>query len=283
MRFHRFALVGALLATAPGLAAQSVSGEKSLTAACCEKFLTELVYYQQLGNVGVPAYTMNMGEMTYALTSGSGFSVTGAAGTTEQVVFDAADFADIGAATMDEVMDSINAQVTGAEALMDSGMLMLRGLQGGSDAELTLAEGTGGALATLGFDADTMMGAEDVELKLITDVGDDPVDNHLAGHTYLIVVSTTPGETPAAGKVVPLAIDDTTLLGLRAVQFGLLPGFMGTLDEKGEALATFDTALLKKMFPAGAPDELYFSFVVFDSAATTLEFASNRFDAVIDD
>ena len=281
MTFRRFALAAALLA--PALAAQSVSGEKALTAACCEKFLTELVYYQKLGNVGVPAYTMNMGDMTYNLSHGSSFSVSDGAGQTEEVVFDAADFADIGAATMDEVMDAINAQVTGSEAMVDSGMLMLRGLQGGPDAELTLAEGTGGALATLGFAADTMMGAEDVELKLITDVGDAPMEHHLAGHTYMLVMSTTAGETQAAGKTVPLAIDETTLLGLRAIEFGLLPGFVGTLDQNGEALATFDTALLKKMFPAGAPDELYFSFVVFDPGLTSLEFASNRFDAVVED
>ena len=281
MTFRRFALAAALLA--PALAAQSVSGEKALTAACCEKFLTELVYYQKLDNIGVPAYTMNMGDMTYSLSHGSSFTVSDGAGQTEEVVFDAADFADIGAATMDEVMDAINAQVTGSEAMVDSGMLMLRGLQGGPDAELTLAEGTGGALATLGFAADTMMGAEDVELKLITDVGDAPMENHLAGHTYMLVMSTTAGETQAAGQTVPLAIDATTLLGLRALQFGLLPSFMGTLDQDGAAHATFDTALLKKMFPAGAPDELYFSFVVFDPGLTSLEFASNRFDAVIED
>jgi hypothetical protein len=114
-------------------------------------------------------------------------------------------------------------------------------------------------------------------------VGDAPMEHHLAGHTYMLVMSTTPGETHAAGQVVPLAIDETTLLGLRAIEFGLLPGFFGTHEQNGEALVSFDTALLKKMFPAGAPDELYYSFVVFDPALTSLEFASNRFDAVIED
>lgn len=280
---RRSLLVAAVFALAAAAGAQAVP--KSLSAACCELFLTELVYLKTPGTTGVPPYVMGMGEAAYALSDGASFTV-GDGEATEQVVFSAADFADISAATPEEVMDAINAQLTLGEAMVDSGMLMLRGLQGGASAELELGEGAGDALMALGLPAGMMNGADDIELRLATDLEMAMGDDHeggLAGHPYLVVVSATEGVTPVAGWQVPLAVDATTLLGLRAIEAGLLPGFLGNLDAEGGATVSFDAALLPKMFPGGLPERLHFAFVVFEEDLSGIALVGNAFSVAFED
>ncbi|MGQ0552898.1 MAG: hypothetical protein ACT4PU_06730 [Planctomycetota bacterium] len=268
----------------------------ALSAACCENFLSEIVYFDLVGNKGVPPYTMNEGGMrmeSFMLEEGDSFSVTDHDGATETVTFTAAQFADLEAATMDEVMDAVNDQLSIGRALMDSGMLMLRGAAGGAGSELTLVDGAGAPLAELGFAEDTMMGAEDIELALATHFGDMGMGGgmgdgeeggaELMHLPYLVAMSATPGSTTALGHEIPLAIDNATHLGLRATQFGLLPGFVGELDHGGAAMTAFDTALLPKMFPGGHPERLYFAFVVFSEDLSEIVYVSNGFQVEIVD
>lgn len=267
----------------PFAAAQPVP--KSFSAACCELFLTELAWVKSPANPGVPPYVMGMGETTFALTDGAGFSVSDGTDT-EQVTFSAADFADIAAATPEELMHALNDQLTLGEAMVDGGMLMLRGFGGGADAVLELTEGPGDALMSLGLPAGMMNGDDDIELRLATDLEMAMGDDHeggLAGHDYIVVMSTTEGVTPVAGWQVPLAVDATTLLGLRALQLGLLPGFSGELDAEGGAHVSLDGALLPKLFPGGLPERLHFAFVVFDEGLTDIAFVGNAFSVVFED
>jgi hypothetical protein len=205
--------------------------------------------------------------------------VAAGSGASERVTFEAAQFADIAHATPEEVRDAINAQLGVGKALVDSGMLMLRGMQGGAGAAITLADGPGSPLGQLGFASGTLTGTEDIELRLAT--GLDDAADALDRHPFLLVVSTTPGSVQVAGHTLPLAIDATTLAALRAAELGLLPGFIGELDEHGDALATFDTALLPALFPAGTPERLYFAFVVLSPDLTGIELTSNLFQTHI--
>jgi len=262
-----------------GAAAVAQMVPVALSAACCEKFLTTLEYYNT-ADPGVPAYVMGMNGDDFALVPGSSFQLTDSAGTSEDVVFDASQFADMDHATPEEVRDAVNDQLTVGEALVDSGMLMLRGVQGGADAAITLDDGTGGPLAVMGFENGTMTGTKDIELRLATSlddgmggVGMEPLPHH----PYLVVMSATPGSVQVAGHTLPLGIDATTQTVLRATQLGLLPGFLGELDGNGDALTAFDTSLLPRIFPAGPPEHLYYSFVVFSQDLSSIDYVSNLF------
>jgi len=272
---------------APAAAGEMVSHPVALSAACCENFLTRLLYFSQPGNTGVPAYTMvdpTAGMGGFALSEGASFQVVDQEGVTESVTFMAEMFTDIGAATMHEVVHAVNEQLGIALAFEDSGMLMLRGVTGGADSALTLVDGPGAPLAALGFAEETVSGAADIELALATDLmpmgmGDGGGQGAELMHlTYAIVLSTTPGSTDLGHHELPMVVDDVTLLGLRIAQFGLAEGLVGELSHHGTAEAVFPSALLPKMFPQGLPEELYFAFVVFSEAADEIVFVSNRFD-----
>jgi len=283
MKLRRSSVVATgLLAGAIALAA---APPKALTAACCTFFLTDLVYFDTATNQGVPAYSMGMDDSTFDLMDGSSFTVTDGASVTEAVTFHAGDFADISAATADEVAAAINAQLTIGEAFHEDGMLMIRGHVGGPAGTLELTDGNDSPLQMLGFAPGTMTGTEDIELRLATQLQDmdGGVTPGFPDHPYLVVMSATEGNVQVAGHTLPLAIDATTLLGLRATELGLLPGFLADLDGEGGALTQYDTALLPKMFKSGTPDHLYFAFVVFKPDLSGVEYISNRFSVQVVD
>ncbi|MFM1870747.1 MAG: Flagellar hook-associated protein 1 [Planctomycetota bacterium] len=89
---------------------------------------------------------------------------TGAAGTTttDTITLDAGDFADLGAVTAEELAAAINADFNGnGTAAAVGGRLVLQGAQGGSTAELSVANvGTGTALAALGLPTVTAQGRD---------------------------------------------------------------------------------------------------------------------------
>jgi len=246
--------------------------------------LSSITYYASSGNLGVPAYVIG-GELEddgddeggFALADGDTFSVANTDGVTETVTFSEADFADIGAATQDEVVAAIAAQLTIADVALDNGHIVVRGLEGGPSATLVLSDGTGAPLAALDLEAGVTNGASDIELTISVpaEIGD------LSGKPYLLVASTTPGTIPVAGFEVPVAYDTTTAQVLRAAQLGLLDGFLGELDANNDALATFETDLLAPLFPNGLPTSLLFTYVVFDDELTGIEYVSNAFEVQI--
>jgi hypothetical protein len=247
--------------------------------------MTELTYFTKAGNVGVPPYSLGGDHHAYVVPENSSFTVSDGKGGFERVSFPAGTFADPAHVEPEAIVNAVNAQLGLATALVDNSTLMLRGVEGGSGARLMLTDGPGAPLAALGLLPGTVMGADDVEFTLsipAEDHGDDHEGGQFAHHPYLAVMSTTEGVTGVGGVQVPIAIDATTLLGLRATQFGAFPGSLGVLDEDEDATATFDRALLAPLFPGGRPERIHYSFVVFDEGVTTIEFASNRFDVVIE-
>lgn len=283
-KFRPVLIAGAVLALGGVCFAHHIA--QGLSSVFGIEVMTEIVYLAQGDNLGVPAYRLGTDSHTVDVSGGPQFAVSDGSGASEQVVFSDGLFADPTHADLEEVAAAINDQLSLGVAQVDNGTLVLRGVQGGSQAGLTLDEGPGGALATLGLQPGTVQGADDIQLELSIPAHDDHADDHqgpgLQHHSYLVVMSATEGVTGVGGFQVPIAIDGTTLMGLRMAQYGMFPGAVGQLDENEDGHATFDTALLAHMYPQGLPDRLSFSFVVFNESLTKIEYVSNRFDVAIE-
>jgi hypothetical protein len=288
MKSHKFrSILIAGIVLASGAVAFGHHLAVGLSSVFGTEVMTEIVYFSHSDNLGVPAYRVGVDSHTVSLPDGAQFAVSDGSGATELVTFTTGLFTDPAQVDLEDVAEAINAQLTLGVALVDNDTLVLRGVEGGSAASLSLADGPGAPLATLGLLPGTVQGADDVQLVLSIPASDDYADSHegggLAHHPYLVVMSATDGVTPVAGFQVPIAIDFTTLMGLRATQMGAFPGSIGELDENEDAQSTFDTALLSKMYPQGLPDRLYFTFVVFGENLDSIEYVSNAFDVVIED
>lgn len=147
----------------------------------------------------------------FALTDGSGFSLSVDGGPAQTVSFSAAAFADIGAATADEVAAAINSQVVNATAVVVDGRIAIRSLATGSSASLALTDGAGSPLAALGLPTGSVTGFA---------VGANPE-----------ISGTFTGDT-------------TRTLTFRALgdgEIGVTPGLaVGVYDGSGALLATLD-------------------------------------------
>lgn len=85
--------------------------------------------------------TLAGGSFPVALANGAQFDLTIDGSATQTVTFNATDFADINAATADEVAAAINAQITGAHASVVDGKLVIQSNSTGANSSLTLADG----------------------------------------------------------------------------------------------------------------------------------------------
>ncbi|MGQ0554168.1 MAG: hypothetical protein ACT4PU_13225 [Planctomycetota bacterium] len=287
MKFRSVLVAGGVLALGVVTFAHHIP--VALSSLFGTEVLTEVTYFAQSDNLGVPAYRVGIDEHHVALTEGAQFSVTDGEGSTETVVFAPGLFADPSHADLHDVAEAIAAQLTIATAHVDNSSIVLHGTQGGGAASLTLSDGVGSPLSALGLLPGVVTGTDDIHLELSLPgehehgPGDDHEGSGLAHHPYLVVASATEGVTMVAGFEVPLILDTTTLLVSRATQFGLLPGFVGELSESEDASAVFETSLLPKLYPQGLPEKLYFSFVVFEEDLGGIAFVSNRFTAVLVD
>lgn len=240
--------------------------------------LSAVVYHATTGKVGVPAYVLSGGEIegTLALSEGAAFAIADAAGKTDHVVFHATQFQDVGAATLDEVVASLNAQLTVATAFEDNGHLVLRGLEGGAQSLLDARDGQGSPLAALSLPSVPVHGSDSIALQLSipADASGGP---DLSGHPYFLIASRTPGTTDVGGKQLPIALDAATALVLRATAAGALPGFQGSLDAGSDAVAEFRPKVLNAIAGGAVPDHVYFAFAVLAKDLGKVEFVSNRF------
>lgn len=87
------------------------------------------------------------------------FDVT-VGGTTETVTLEQSDFTDLRNVTAEQLADAINADVTTATASDVGGRLVIRANTSGATADLTLADGAGSPLGTLGVPATTVTGRD---------------------------------------------------------------------------------------------------------------------------
>ena len=138
--------------------------------------LTNVNYFQETSEAGIPAYHLSQGEVQHGavipLAEGDGFTLTGTGGVTEDVVFQAADFADIASATVEEIVQVIAAKSALAEASEDNGYLVIHGDHGGGSAtSLELQDGPGTPLAKLSFGESTLAGSDTLDLEISVPTG----------------------------------------------------------------------------------------------------------------
>jgi len=231
-------------------------------------------------SIGVPPYVVSNGELeTVSIADGAQFSVVNGEGTTETVTFDAADFADMSAIPVEDVVAHVNSQLSVAMAEVDNSYFTLRGLGGGVASTLGLQDGVSNPLASLNLGETTVAGALNAHMAISVPGEDHHHGEHdhqsdYAGFQYLLVASATQGEFVLPnGMSLPLALDAWTVEFLNATDAGMLPGFHGVLNETGDAEAILPTLLL----PSGSmPEKLYFAYLVVDPTAGIV-FTSNRF------
>lgn len=228
------------------------------------EILEEIVFFTEPGVFGVPAYNLGTDEApdddAVGITDGDSFSVRDQNGNTQTITLDAADFADIDEALLDEVIDVINEKATIFEASEANGYLAFRSLIGGSAAMLETQDGAGAPLAKLGMSESLVNGSDDLELTIsIPDVGID-----LAGRPYFVLASTTPGSFQLGGHTIPVGYDDLTARTMNAARHGAAMGFAGTLNATSDASAHLTASQLQQVFAGGFPDAMYLTFVVLD-------------------
>lgn len=249
------------------------------------EIMTEVAFVATGTSVGVPAYRVGTSEHHVAILPESSFSVSDGSAT-ETVVVPAGSFEDPSDIDTHDLVEFLNGQLTLASAGLDNNTVVLRSLDGGSAAELTLTDGPGAPLAALGLGTGTVTGADDVVLTLSIPAaephGDDHAGEGLEHHPYYVVASTSAGSTWVAGHEIPLLVDEATLAFVRTTQIGLTAGFWGELDDNADATAVIPGDLFAKVFPQGLPERLHLAYVVFNQDMTDIEYVSNRFDVVFD-
>jgi hypothetical protein len=240
------------------------------------EILSEVVFFTNSGTFGVPAYRVGSVEAPehhdpVGLADGDSFHVMNQAGLSETISFEAADFADIGTAAVEDIVGVINAKSNLVEALDVNGYVALRGMDGGGAASLSITDGTGAPLSLMGVGSGVALGSDNLELTLSIP---DPSLN-LAGRTYVVLASATDGSFQLNNHSVPIGHDNLTTRLFQATVAGNLPGFLGTLGANSDATAQLLGSQIQAGFAGNYPDKLYFAFLVLNG--NRVAFVSNRF------
>ncbi len=247
-----------------------------------EDILTEVVFYTDTGTFGVPPYVHGDVEIAHgtpiALSVGDSFSIQDEKGQIETIVFDSGDFATPGFIYIEDLVATIAEKATLADAFFENGYVFFRGFEGGAGQSLELVDGVGAPLSKLGVAQSLQLGSKNIDLE-VSVPADEPGDDHtdLGDHPYVVLASTKDGSFSFGGFQIPLGVDVTFVTALDLALDGALPGFVGNVDDHGDASVTLDGGLLEQAFTGGAPDELYFAFVVLSKDLSEVEFVSNRF------
>ena len=98
------------------------------------------------------------GEPTFTLDDGWTLQLAVDGGSTQTIAFAAVDFIDIEAALLSEVLNVVNAGLSGATAIDQAGALGIRSNSYGTGSEVEIIGGT--ARAALGFDVETVNGTD---------------------------------------------------------------------------------------------------------------------------
>lgn len=251
---------------------------KGLSYTGAPEILEQVTFRTSVGNFGLPAYVVGVDEapdhgVPVGLVDGDSFTIQDDTGTQQTITLDAADFADIAAADMDEVVDVINSKASIFQASETNGFLLLEGVSSGAARTLEVSDGAGGPLFKMGMNAAQATGSDDLELTISIP---DPNLN-LAGRTYVILASATDGSFPLNQKVVPIGLDALTQPFLDAALGGALQGFVGQLDGNSDATARITASQLVNGFAGNYPDQLYLAYVVLSPNGRRIDYVSNRF------
>ena len=112
------------------------------------------------GTLGGDSATLSsLGSGPFNLSNGASFDVSVDGGAPQTITFGAGQFQDITRATPEEVATAINATLTGAQAEVVGGRLVLKSQSTGTSSQLALTDGTGSPLAALGVSTGPATGA----------------------------------------------------------------------------------------------------------------------------
>jgi len=251
-----------------------------LSYAAGPEILSEVVVYHSTPERGAPAYKLatEEGDEGFALEHGDSFWILDDVHSPERIVFDQAQFADIGAATDVEVVAAIGAQATRAVAFSDNGFIGLRGVVGGSSRSLRLEDGAGAPLESLHLDTSIVFGRDDIELHIAT-----PAPEGLAGgtpsfaqHPYVVLGSNAPGLMRFHGQLLPVQRNASMATLFQASAQGLLPGFIGVLDEHSTSTATLPLDQIDALFGPNPPSDLFFVLAVLSLDGSQVELVSSQ-------
>lgn len=192
-----------------------------------------------------------------------------------RIRFRPSQFADIDAATPDEIIEAINSQLVNGEAYEDNGHLVIVGNRVGAQAVLEIAAQNGTPLDVLAVPPGPVAGAAPVELTLSIPAGDDPAFV-FAGDRYRIVASASAGSSDVDGATVPLQTDAATAAFDALFAAGQLPGFQGNLDGNDDGRAFLSVDAVRAAFGATLPPQVFLTFLVYDEN-NQVEYVSNLF------
>lgn len=241
------------------------------------EILSEVIFFTGPGLFGVPAHKVGAAEAPdsgpVGLTDGDAFTIADETGTSETITLTSADFLDIASADLHETLHVINDKASLFEAYEENGFVVLRGLRGGAAKSLDVTDGVGGPLSKMGLGGGLVFGSDDLELTLSIP---DPNLN-LAGRTYLLFASATPGSFTINNKTIPIGLDALTSRFLNFALSGAPNGFLGTLDGNSDATVFLTAANLQAGFAGGYPDKLYFAYIVLGPGNQRVAYVSNAF------
>ena len=160
---------------------------------------------------GSAAQIAAAGPGPFALADGQTLTLRFDGGPEQVVVFAVAAFADIGAATADEIAGVINGQIVDGKATIEAGVLTLASDTEGSSSQVEVAGGT--ANAALGFPAGAALGAGNV--ADLTEVSTAEVNAVVEAAVATVVVDAGPGgvveiRTLATGAAASVQVQPAT-------------------------------------------------------------------------
>jgi hypothetical protein len=250
------------------------------------EILDHALYYRH-GSEGIPPYLHGGDELAHhtpiALVPGDFFVVRTADGEESIVTFEEGDFRDFTDVELEELLSVVNTKTDLVTVGHENGYVVFNGAAGGPEEGIGLLDGTGTPLAQLGFAPRVRQrGMLDLVLQISVSVdhGHEALtgaDFPLAGHRYLVLASRTPGTSEHLGAEIPIAQDTLTDQFLDWTFSGVLPTFKGLLDGGQDARAVLPARVIEHLLDSGAPEEIYFVFVVLSEDAQSVEFVSNRF------
>ncbi len=154
-----------------------------------------------------------------SITSGSQFSIRTDGGPAQTITFNASAFADPSRATASEVATAINAQISGAQASVVAGKLVLRSTTSGTSGTLQVTDGTGSPAATLQLPTTLETGQHNAVDVRVTGTFSGGLDR-----SFTLRPSSTGVIGQTAGLTMQVFDSDGTLVGNLAVGSGYSPG-----------------------------------------------------------
>jgi len=222
---------------------------------------------------------------TYALSDGQTLIVEIDGGSAQTITFLTAEFANIAAATAEEVIAVINAKMTGGYADLDGGDPRINSDVQGTDSHVQVTGGT--ANAALGFSTTIVDGTGDVaDISLVTvaeikTVVENDVANTIVSSVSGLVRITADGVAPGPSSTIQVQASSTMdgKIGVdNAVHSGSDGAAAATLTVNGKYLGTYGNNITILISDATSGDAERFNLVVLVSGVIAERFPNLTMD-----